>query len=370
MQRFFGEIKIPSEILRLCPGQAKSKDFANVTKWPYKSRMSALFPTILRIIISPRTSAIPTRKRETSMPGIPSHLLNSLRAALADCEPFETNRGLRNLFADTRLSPWRNSLPQADGIAQRVDSVISYLHDKKHRDGSNALVSLLLVLGDTLDPGDDRHAALKTLAEQLRQPGPGPVSTGTPQGRVAAPPPPAGGTRPAPSAGTAIEGKPDPSSPEKRDFFISYNRHDREWAEWIAWQLENAGYTTYVQAWDFRPGGNFVADMQEAAEKSERTIAVLSETYLASKFTLPEWNAAFAQDPTGKQGLLLPVKVRECDPKGLLSQIVYIDLTGVSPEQAAERLLAGIKRGRAKPLFPPNFPGAVAREEPPFPENS
>ena len=25
-------------------------------------------------------------------------------------------------------------------------------------------------------------------------------------------------------------------------FFISYNRHDAEWAKWIAWVLEEAGY--------------------------------------------------------------------------------------------------------------------------------
>ncbi len=31
-----------------------------------------------------------------------------------------------------------------------------------------------------------------------------------------------------------------------KDFFISYNKADREWAEWIAWQLEEEGYTTVI----------------------------------------------------------------------------------------------------------------------------
>jgi hypothetical protein len=293
------------------------------------------------------------------MPGIPSHLMNSLRATLIDCEPFETNRSLRSLFADARLSPWRNSLPQADGISERVDSVIYYLHDKKHRDGSNALVSLLLVLAGSMNEGDARRQELKSLADQLGQLVSKPVNAGRSAGTIPAPPLP------------VEAGRSDPPAPlpEKRDFFISYNWNDREWAEWIAWQLENAGYTTFIQAWDFRPGGNFVADMQEAAARSKRTIAVLSQTYLTSQFTQPEWNAAFRRDPTGKEGLLLPIKVRECDPEGLLSQIVYIDLMGLSAEQAVERLLAGIKRGRAKPLVPPNFPGTVKRAEPPFPEN-
>ena len=48
------------------------------------------------------------------------------------------------------------------------------------------------------------------------------------------------------------------------DFFISYNHADRQWAEWIAWQLEAAGHLTILQAWDFRPGANFVQRMQQA----------------------------------------------------------------------------------------------------------
>jgi hypothetical protein len=33
------------------------------------------------------------------------------------------------------------------------------------------------------------------------------------------------------------------------DFFISYTKADQGWAEWIAWQLEQAGYSTVLQAW-------------------------------------------------------------------------------------------------------------------------
>lgn len=157
---------------------------------------------------------------------------------------------------------------------------------------------------------------------------------------------------------------------DKIDFFVSYNRLDKQWAEWIAWQLENAGYTTIIQAWDFRPGGNFVTDMQRATANAERTIAVLSPDYLASIFTQPEWNAAFASDPTGERGILLPIRVRNCELTGLLPQIVYIDLVGLSAEEANEALLNGVKRSRAKPIVAPNFPGKMKQAEPDFPEKS
>jgi TIR domain len=46
-------------------------------------------------------------------------------------------------------------------------------------------------------------------------------------------------------------------SDRKRDFFISYTNSDRGWAEWIAWQLDEAGYAVTLQAWDFHAGSNF-----------------------------------------------------------------------------------------------------------------
>ena len=54
-----------------------------------------------------------------------------------------------------------------------------------------------------------------------------------------------------------------------KNFFISYTATDRAWAEWVAWQLEVAGYSTRIQAWDFRPGFNFVREMQEAEATPE-----------------------------------------------------------------------------------------------------
>lgn len=148
------------------------------------------------------------------------------------------------------------------------------------------------------------------------------------------------------------------------DFFISYNRADRPWAEWIAWQLEEAGSSASIQAWDFRPGGNFVLEMQAASAGSMRTIAVLSPDYLAAHFTHPEWAAAFSGDPQGADRKLIPVRVRDCALTGLLSQIIYIDLVGLDEARAKEELLRGLTPGRAKPLRPPAFPASA---KPTFP---
>src|SRR5215469_3994586 len=117
-----------------------------------------------------------------------------------------------------------------------------------------------------------------------------------------------------------------------RDFFISHNKADRDWARWIAWTLEEAGYSVILQDWDFRPGSNFVLEMDKAAAQTDKTVLVLSQDYLNSAFTQPEWAAAFVRDPRGRQRALLPVRVRECNPTGMLATIVYVDLVGL-PEQ-------------------------------------
>ncbi len=141
-------------------------------------------------------------------------------------------------------------------------------------------------------------------------------------------------------------------------FFVSYNSVDRTWAEWIAWQLEEAGYSTVLQAWDFTPGSNFVVEMDRASKLAQRTIAVLSPDYLAATYPQPEWGAAFAEDPQGLKRKLIPVRVTECKPEGLLAQIVHIDLVGLDADAARVQLLEGV-RERAKPLEAPPFPGAA-----------
>ncbi len=142
------------------------------------------------------------------------------------------------------------------------------------------------------------------------------------------------------------------------DVFVSYNHADRAWAEWIAWVLEAAGWSVVIQAWDFRPGGNFILDMH-AATRAQHTLAVLSPSYLAAEYTPPEWAAALAADPKGSERKLLPIRVRECQPEGLLAQVTYADLVGLGEDEAQHTLLAVFAQ-RAKPDRPPAFPGKTA----------
>lgn len=140
-----------------------------------------------------------------------------------------------------------------------------------------------------------------------------------------------------------------------KDFFVSYNKADKEWAKWIAGTLEENNYTTYIQAWDFKPGNNFILQMQDAIKKCKRTIIVLSQNYLNSEYCQAEWAAAYNCDPTGESKKLIPVRVDNVNPDGLLSSIIYIDLYKCDEGTAKKKLINGIDENenpRKKPKFP------------------
>ena len=156
------------------------------------------------------------------------------------------------------------------------------------------------------------------------------------------------------------------------DFFVSYMQADRAWAEWIAWVLEEDGHKVLIQAWDFVAGSNWIEGMDAGVRDAARTVAVLSPDYLDSVYASAEWQAAWAQDPTGEMRRLLGIRVRECGQRGLLAGVVSVDLFGLSEPAARARLRAmGAEAlsGRAKPVRPPSFPamGRAVPSEPRFP---
>jgi len=127
------------------------------------------------------------------------------------------------------------------------------------------------------------------------------------------------------------------------DFFISYNKADKHWAEGLGNWLDRAMFSTILQEQDFVAGSNFVSQMHGALKSAQRLILVLSPDYLSSKFAESEWTAAFVSDPTNMKSTLIPVRVRDCQPDGLLKPIVYIDLINLSPEQAHQKFISEIK---------------------------
>ncbi len=143
---------------------------------------------------------------------------------------------------------------------------------------------------------------------------------------------------------------------DKADFLISYTSVNEDIAEWIAWQLEEAGYRVVIQKWDFIPGSSFVREMRKALEIAHRMIAVISEAYYKSTYAMSEWDAAFAEDPDGTNRTLIPVRIENFDVSGLAKPRVYIDIVGCNEDKARQKLLDGVQGKRLKPSSPPAYP--------------
>jgi len=152
------------------------------------------------------------------------------------------------------------------------------------------------------------------------------------------------------------------------DYFVSYAQADREWAEWIAYELEGTGARVLVQAWDSVPGTNWPELVQRGITAAAVLIPILSVCYTTSAGGAAEWQAVWAADIAGRQRRIVPVLI--ADPAdlnlGLAGTRTWIDLRGLSGAEdrptARARLLDGLsaaRNGRAKPAGPIGFPGAA-----------
>ena len=147
-------------------------------------------------------------------------------------------------------------------------------------------------------------------------------------------------------------------------FFVSYSPADERWATWIAWQLEQAGHHTVIQAWDFLPGSKFIDFMDRGIREATAVIAVLSANYLESTYGAMEWQAALHS----AHGELITVRIEDCQVEGLLASITYLDMVGVADEVEARLLLLGrlqqVLTGPTRPTRAPSFPGRSERGAP------
>src|SRR3954452_1522009 len=142
-------------------------------------------------------------------------------------------------------------------------------------------------------------------------------------------------------------------SGRRTDFFISHAGRDTAWAEWLAWQLQQAGYTVGLDVWDWAPGEDFVARMSAALESADRLLAVCIEAYFSSAFGGAELRAAFVGQAKAA-GRIVPVLVEPVTLPPLYAPLIRLDLTGLDEAAAAARLRARLIR--ARPTGSPPFP--------------
>jgi formylglycine-generating enzyme required for sulfatase activity len=144
-----------------------------------------------------------------------------------------------------------------------------------------------------------------------------------------------------------------------KDVFISYINTDRPWAEWIAWVLEENGYTVIIQAWKSPEGKNTLWKWRNAIVHSNlntiensQLIVVLSKTYLQaiiSERNTPvigserEWAVALATILQFQDRSLIPIRIEDIELTELLASVVYVDLFDKSEAEAEQAILAALE---------------------------
>jgi tetratricopeptide (TPR) repeat protein len=154
---------------------------------------------------------------------------------------------------------------------------------------------------------------------------------------------------------------------DRVDFFVSHAGSDRAWAEWVAWQLADAGFSVELDVWDWAAGQNFVTAMSDALDGSDRVVALFSAAYFdRSRYTTQEWTVAALHFP-GMANRLVPVRVEDvpaAEMPAVLRPLVFRDVFGVDAKQARQVLLeavAGPRRPDDEPMFPgQGTPGGVS----------
>ncbi|WP_323185099.1 FxSxx-COOH system tetratricopeptide repeat protein [Streptomyces sp. NBC_00140] len=141
-----------------------------------------------------------------------------------------------------------------------------------------------------------------------------------------------------------------------RRWFISHAGVDRAWAEWVGWQLLDAGLEIELDYWDWGAGDNFVLKMNAALERG-RFLALFSPAYFEpERFTTPEWTAMVA-----KKEQITPVCIARTTAPAILSFLLAPDVFGLDDHAAREALLRAVEGPSRPDQAPPRPPGMLAR---------
>lgn len=156
------------------------------------------------------------------------------------------------------------------------------------------------------------------------------------------------------------------------DAFISYSHHDKKWVhDWLLPQLESAGLRICMDFRDFEPGVPSLVNMENAVERSRKTLIVLTPAWVESEWTTFESLLIQTDDPAGRRARMIPLRLKPCKSPKRIAMLTYVDFTQpAEAEFQLGRLIAAIKGGsipdRPQPALErahDELPFEVARED-------
>ena len=99
------------------------------------------------------------------------------------------------------------------------------------------------------------------------------------------------------------------------DLFISYSHHDKEWVHgWLLPRLEASGLRVCIDLRDFEPGLPSLVNMENAVDRSRKTLIVLTPAWVDREWTRYEGLRIQPDDPAGLRGPILPLRLKPVEP--------------------------------------------------------
>ena len=118
------------------------------------------------------------------------------------------------------------------------------------------------------------------------------------------------------------------------DIFISYTKSDRDWAFWIAKELQVLGHEPHVHEWEVNRGDDIYSWMEQRHDAADYVLCVVSDEYLKAPYSTAERNAALWQAIDKRPGFVLLTVVGPCRLPTLADHLRRCELFGI-PAHAA-----------------------------------
>ena len=137
------------------------------------------------------------------------------------------------------------------------------------------------------------------------------------------------------------------------DAFISYSHEDNAWVrDTLMPCLEGEGLRVCIDFRDFEVGAPSLVNMENAVERSRKTLLVLTPNWVSSEWTEFEALLIQTRDPAGRGRRILPLMVQPCELPSRLQVFTYLDLTDPAQFDSQMRRLVAAIRSAPQPPAP------------------
>lgn len=107
--------------------------------------------------------------------------------------------------------------------------------------------------------------------------------------------------------------------------FISYSHADKDFVERLAAGLIKRRHNVWLDRWELRAGDSLIQRVQDAVEKAEALLVVLSKDSVESDWCKKELSVGLTRELEEKRVVVIPVVIDDCKIPAFLRDKYYAD---------------------------------------------